>query len=409
MPLLAAAQSFRRSRNATALQLSEIVQITEAAKAMRASGQDILSFSTGEPDFPTPDHVIEATCAAIRNGAIAYPATQGTLELRRAICDSASSDLGGSPDPADVIVSNGVKQVLSNALQATLDPDDEVILPAPYWTSYADMISFARGKMVSIQCDVATGFALTPEQLEAAITPRTRWLILNSPGNPSGRLYSAGELAALAEVLRRHPQVWVMADEIYQHIAYAPFRSFREVAPDLAHRTLIANGVSKAYAMMGWRIGWGIGPVDLIQAMVAVQGQATSGASAVSQIAATVALTSPQDLLRVRCASFRARRDLVVAAVNAVPGLSCITPGGAFCVFPSCSGIFGARTPQGLHVNNDADYCRYILESGKVALVPGRAFGMPGFFRLSYAYANSELVEGCNRISAATQRLTNMP
>ena len=407
MSLLAAAQSFRRSRNATALQLSEIVQITEATKAMRASGQDILSFSTGEPDFPTPDYVVEATCAAIRNGAIAYPATQGTLELRRAICDSAAFDLGGSPDPAEVIVSNGVKQVLSNALQATLDPDDEVIVPAPYWTSYADMISFARGKLVSIHCDVATGFALTPEQLEAAITPRTRWLILNSPGNPSGRLYSAREQAALAEVLRRHPQVWVMADEIYQHIAYAPFSSFRRVAPDLAHRTLIANGVSKAYAMMGWRIGWGIGPVDLIQAMVAVQGQATSGASAVSQIAAMVALTSPQDLLRVRCESFRARRDLVVAAINAVPGLCCNTPAGAFYVFPSCSGTFGARTPPGLQVNDDADYCRYMLHSGKVALVPGRAFGMPGFFRLSYAYATSELVEGCNRIAAATQRLMN--
>ena len=391
--------SFRRSDRASSLKLSEIVRISEAARARRADGHDVLSFGTGEPDFPTPAHVIDAAMQAARAGQTLYPPTAGTAVLRQTVADL------NHVDTAEVMISTGAKQVLFNAFQCSLNPGDEVITPAPFWTSYGDIIQFCAAKLVAVPCGAETGFRLTPDRLENAITDKTRWLLLNTPGNPSGAMYSADDLAALADVLRAHPHVWIIADEIYEHIAYAPFTSFRKVAPDLSDRMLIVNGVSKAYAMTGWRLGWGIGPGDLIKAMTAVQGQCTSGASSISQAAALAALQGPQDLLAERCAEFKSRRDFVVDALNAVPGLACPTPGGAFYVFPDCSGCLGKRTPDGQILETDADLCDYILAQGNVALVPGRAFGLPGHFRLSYAYAMDELVEGCKRIATAVANL----
>lgn len=395
--------TFRRSTRAAALELSEIVKISEAARTLKQSGKDVLSFGTGEPDFPTPDHVIDAALAAAHAGQTTYPPTQGTTALRAAIAADSGFDITQS----QIIVSTGAKQVLSNALQATLDPGDEVIVPAPYWTSYADMLQFCEAVQVTIPCDADAGFRLSPAQLEAAITDKTRWLMLNSPGNPTGAMYTCDDLVALAEVLRRHPHVWIIADEIYRHISYAPFTSFRDAAPDLADRMLIVNGVSKAYAMTGWRLGWGIGPDNLVKAMVAVQGQSTSGASSVSQAAALAALTGPQDLLATRLADFKSRRDNVVAALNDTPFLTCPNPGGAFYVFPSCRATFGKRTPKGARVTSDADFCRYLLQDALVALVPGRAFGLPGHFRMSYAYAQDDLTKGLARIRRAVDDLTD--
>jgi len=397
---------FKRSDRAANVQLSEIVQISEAAARLRAEGVDVLTFGTGEPDFPTPDHVIDAAHLAAKNGQTGYPPTQGTPVLRAAIAADATRFSGYTPEPSEIIVSTGAKQVLSNAFQATVNPGDEVILPAPYWTSYADMVAFCEATVVPLECGADTGFRLTPDQLSDAITADTKWLMLNTPGNPSGAMYSRADLEALADVLRAHPHVWIVADEIYQHITYEPFTSFRVAAPDLADRTLIVNGVSKAYAMTGWRLGWGIGPIDLIKAMVAVQGQSTSGASSISQAAALAALEGPQNLLAERAEAFRERRDLVVGALNAMAGLNCEVPGGAFYAFPDCSGVFGKTTPQGEVLETDADVCRYILDHAHVALVPGRAFGLPGYFRLSYAYATADLKEGCRRIAQALTELT---
>ncbi|MDU8926164.1 pyridoxal phosphate-dependent aminotransferase [Alisedimentitalea sp. MJ-SS2] len=395
-------QGFHPSDRAASLSLSEIVQISEAAARLRAEGKPVLSFGTGEPDFPTPPHVIEAAHKAALDGKTTYPATQGVGELRNAIATRA----GFTCDPTQVIVSTGAKQVLSNAFLASLNPGDEVIVAAPYWTSYRDIIEFCQGRVVPVACPMETGFLLTPEALEAAITDKTRWLLLNTPGNPSGAMYSEAQLGALADVLRRHPHVWVIADEIYQHIAYQPFTSFVNAAPDLAARVLIVNGVSKAHAMTGWRLGWGIGPADLIRTMVAVQGQSTSGACSISQAAALAAVTGPQDHLASRNSEFRRRRDFVVKALSDTPGLDCPTPQGAFYVYPSCRGVFGKRRPDGRMIEDDAAFCEFLLTEANVALVPGRAFGLAGHFRLSYAYAMGELQEGLARIARAVNTLT---
>ena len=397
---------FARSDRAAAVKLSEIVRISEAVQARKAKGEDILSFGTGEPDFPTPENIIEAAHAAMLAGQTTYPPTQGISALREAIIENTASDPRGKPDQSEVIVCTGAKQVLANAFLATLNKGDEIIVPAPYWTSYADIVAFCQASLVPVACTGETEFKLSPAQLSEAITPKTKWLLLNSPGNPSGALYTEHELSALADVLRANPHVWILADEIYQHISYDTFTSFREIAPDLLGRMLIVNGVSKAYAMTGWRLGWGIGPRELIATMVGVQGQSTSGASSISQAAALAALTGPQDVLSKRLASFKERRDYVVAALNKTRLLDCLTPGGAFYVFPSCEKTFGLRTPDGNEITTDAEFCTYILANAGVALVPGRAFGLPGHFRLSYAYAMADLKEGCARIANAVAALS---
>lgn len=394
----------RRSQRIASLGLSEIVQISEAAAVMRAEGHDILALSTGEPDFPTPETVCRAAITAMGKGQTRYTPTAGTPALRNAVAKHA----GFSAEASEVIISTGAKQVLANLFLATLDVGDEVIIPTPYWTSYRDIVAMADGTTVEISCDGSEGFKLSPEKLEAAITPKTRWVLLNSPSNPSGAMYTYDELVALGEVLKVHPHVWVASDEIYQHIAYAPFTSFRNAVPELADRTLIINGVSKAYSMTGWRIGWGIGPVELIKAMVAVQGQSTSGACSIAQAASVEALEGDQSFLEGRKDNFMARRDYMVEHLNATDMLSCPLPDGAFYVFPSCEGTFGAKTPEGEVIETDADFCRYLLKSVGVAVVPGRAFSMPGHFRVSYAYAQSELEEGCLRIQQAVAKLTKL-
>lgn len=378
----------------SAIALSEIVQISEKARALRAEGRDIVAFSTGEPDFATPPEVIEAAHRAALDGQTGYPPTAGTPRLRAAVAERHRRL------PAEVIVSTGAKQVIANAMLATLNPGDEVIIPAPYWTSYADIVRMAEGVPVILPCGMESGFKLTPEALEAAITPRSRWLMLNSPSNPSGAVYSAQEFAALASVLEAHPRIWVLSDEIYEHLSYVPFTSFPEAAPALQERTLIVNGVSKAWSMTGWRIGWGVAPAELVRDMTAVQGQLTSGACSISQAASCAALEMGVEFLAGRLASFRARRDLTVAGLGALPGVECAVPEGAFYCFPSCAALL---SDEG-EFATDADFCAWLLETAGVALVPGRAFGMPGHLRLSFAYAETQIRDGLARMREALAR-----
>ncbi|MFO1175904.1 MAG: pyridoxal phosphate-dependent aminotransferase [Paracoccaceae bacterium] len=396
---------FRRAARIATVELSEILQVSEAAAAMKKAGHDVISLGTGEPDFPTPPAVVDAAHRAAQAGETTYTATAGTAALRQAIAADCERTNGYRPEPAEIIVCTGAKQVIFNAMFATLEPGDEVIVGAPYWTSYPDIIGVCGGKPVIVPTKADSGFAITADQLRAAITPRTRWLLLNSPGNPSGAVYHRAQLDALAEVLRDHPHVGIIADEIYQHICYVPFASFRMVAPDLADRTLIVNGVSKSYAMTGWRIGWGIAPRRLIDAMIAVQGQITSGASSVSQAAALAALTGDQQMLAARNDDFRARRDMVRDALNATGVIRCGSADGAFYLFPDCTQTFGKTAPDGTRIEKDADFCAALLRSEGVALVPGRAFGVPGHFRLSYAYSRASLTEACKRIARFCQSL----
>jgi aspartate aminotransferase len=379
---------FARAERISAIEISEIVQLSEKASALRAAGHDIVALSTGEPDLPTPAHVVEAAHAAACGGQTRYPPTMGTPELREAIAGRAGVVR------SQVIISTGAKQVLANAMLASLNPGDEVIIPAPYWTSYSDIVALAGGQSIIVPCPMSQGFKLTPEQLEASITPRSRWLMLNSPSNPSGAVYSVAELRALAAVLMRHPRLLLLVDEIYRHLSYAPFTSFTEVVPELARRTLVVDGVSKAYSMTGWRIGWGIGPADMIRAIGAVQGQLTSGACSVSQAAALSALTGDQNLLMERLDLFRARRDRVIAALNAMDGVRCPVPDGTFYVFPDISEVM-RRTGHA----TDAAFCAELLERTGVAIVPGRAFGLPGHARLSFAYSDTDLENGLGRMT----------
>ena len=381
------------------LDLSEIVRISEAAAALKASGRDVISLGTGEPDFPTPGHVVEAAHRAALDGQTRYTPTQGTPVLRRAIAEACARDCGFRPALDEIIVSAGAKQVIHNALMATLNPGDEVVLVAPWWTSYPDMVQFAGGRVVPVLTEAANGFRPRPEDLATALGPRTRWVLLNSPGNPSGAVLSAEDMSALAEVLRAAPHVGIISDEIYQHICYVPFTSFRSVAPDLAERTLIVNGVSKSAAMTGWRLGWGIGPAALVRDMVTVQGLATSGACSVSQAAAVAALMGPQEVIAERNAAFRARRDLVVTALNATGVIRCGVPDGAFYVFADVTAAFGRRSGAGQRIDDDAAFCAALMAEEGIALVPGRAFGLPGHFRLSYAYDDVSLGRACAAIA----------
>ena len=399
--------AIHRASRLGAIGVSEIVQISERAKALRAQGVDVIGLGTGEPDFDTPEHVKSAAAEAMQAGDTKYPVNVGSPALREAVQSKFRRENNLDFGLDEVIVSTGAKQVLFNCFMATLEPGDEVIIPAPYWTSYIDIVSLCGGVPKIISGDAGSGFKITGSMLEKAIGQRTRWLLLNSPSNPSGAAYNADELRGLADVLVRHEQVCVIADEVYEHLVYGNFvfKSFRSVAPDLADRTLIVNGVSKAYAMTGWRLGYGAGPAELIAAMNAVQGQATSGASSISQAAAAGALNGPQEIVRERCAEFNQRRDRIVAQRNACEGIDCLTPDGAFYVYPSCQGTLGKVTAQGVRLETDADFCAYLLDTEGVAVVPGRAFGTPGHFRISYAYAQTDLDEACARIKRACAAL----
>lgn len=387
--------------------VSEILKITERANALRRQGADLLVLGAGEPDFDTPEHIKEAAIQAIRAGQTKYTVLDGSPALKEAIRRkfARENDLVFAQD--EVTASAGAKQVIFNAMMATLDPGDEVIIPAPFWVTYADIVAILGGTPVVLPCREEDGFRLTAAALEAAITPRTRWVMLNSPSNPSGAAYGEEHYRPLLEVLLRHPQVWLMVDDMYEHILYDGFRFVTPAAlePRLRERTLTINGVSKAYAMTGWRLGYAGGPKALIQAMASVQSQVTSCPCSVSQAAAIAALDGPQDIVRERCELFRERRDLVVDALNEVPGLSARRPEGAFYVYASCAGVLGRRTPNGEVIDSDTAFARYLMDEGGVAVVPGSAFGLAPYFRVSYATSREVLEEACRRIAEATQRL----
>lgn len=387
--------------------VSEILKITERANALRRQGADLLVLGAGEPDFDTPEHIKEAAIQAIRAGQTKYTVLDGSPALKEAIRRkfARENDLVFAQD--EVTASAGAKQVIFNAMMATLDAGDEVIIPAPFWVTYADIVTILGGTPVVLPCREEDGFRLTAAALEAAITPRTRWVMLNSPSNPSGAAYGEQHYRPLLEVLLRHPQVWLMVDDMYEHILYDGFRFVTPAAlePRLRERTLTINGVSKAYAMTGWRLGYAGGPKTLIQAMASVQSQVTSCPCSVSQAAAIAALDGPQDIVRERCELFRERRDLVVDALNAVPGLSARRPEGAFYVYASCAGVLGRRTPGGEVIDSDTTFARYLMDEGGVAVVPGSAFGLAPYFRVSYATSREVLEEACRRIAEATRRL----
>lgn len=387
---------------------SPTIAVTSKARELKAAGRDVIGLGAGEPDFDTPDFVKDAAIAAIRAGDTKYTAVDGTPALKQAIVAKFAQENGLTYTAAQVSVGTGGKQVLYNALAATLNPGDEVIVPAPYWVSYPDMVLLCGGEPVTVECPSQAGFKLQPDDLDRAITVKTKWLILNSPSNPTGAAYTADELQSLADVLRRHPHVHVMTDDMYEHLVYGDFTftTFAQVAPDLYDRTLTVNGVSKAYAMTGWRIGYAGGPEGLIKAMAKIQSQSTSNPSSISQAAAAAALTGPQGFMAERAAAFQQRRDMVVEMLNAADGIRCSVPDGAFYVYPSCAGMIGKRTPAGTVLATDEDVATYLLEAEGVAVVHGAAFGLSPFFRISYATSTELLRDACTRIQRACAALT---
>jgi aspartate aminotransferase len=379
---------------------SATYKMMDRAAARRAAGAAVISLSAGEPDMDTPVHVCDAAVDAIRAGKTRYTPVAGIRPLREAVANKFKAENGLDVAWQDTIVCSGGKQVIFNALAATLNLGDEVIIPAPYWVSYPEIVQLSGASPVIVECGPTSGFKLTPDALDAAITERTRWLILNSPSNPTGAVYSFAELRALADVLLAHPQVLVLSDDIYEHLIFdgASFHTLAQVEPRLAKRTLTMNGVSKAYAMTGWRIGFGTGPRWLLEAMEKLQGQQTSGASAISQHAALAALTGPQEFIATSRATFERRRDLVVELLAGVPGLYCEKPGGAFYAFPSCAGLIGRTTPGGVRLHTDEDVAGALLDEADVAVVHGSAFGLGGHLRVAYALDDTSLLRACQSV-----------
>jgi aspartate aminotransferase len=388
--------------------LSASVVMTMKARELAAKGIKVISLGTGEPDFASPPHAIEAAHKAALAGDTKYPPQDGTKELKEAVQRKFKRDNNIDYALDEIMIANGGKQCIYNALMATVDPGDEVVIPAPYWISYADMAKVAGGVPVTVNCPQNNGFKLRPEDLEAAITPKTKWVMLNFPNNPTGAACSREEMKALAEVLKRHPHVWVMTDDMYEHLVYDGFEfcTIAEVAPELKDRTLTVNGASKTYAMTGWRVGFCGGPKALIKAMVNMQGQATSGISTVSQAAAAAALDGPQDLVVERAAIYKQRRDLVVDMLNAAPGIACHKPEGAFYVFPNIAGCLGKTTKAGKKIENDTDFAIALLEEKYVAAVQGAAYGMSPYLRISYATDTESLREACTRIQEFCRELS---
>lgn len=380
---------------------SPTVAVTQLAAELKAAGRDVIGLGAGEPDFDTPDNIKAAAIAAIDAGKTKYTAPDGILELKQAICAKFKRENDLAYAPQQISVSTGGKQVLYNALMATLNPGDEVIIPAPYWVSYPDMVRLGGGEPVIVTGERQLGYKITPEALEAAITPKTKWLIFNSPSNPTGAGYSRGELKALTDVLMRHEHVWVMSDDMYEHLAYDGFEftTPAQIEPRLYDRTLTVNGVSKAYAMTGWRIGYAGGPEHLIAAMRKIQGQSTTNPCSISQWAAVEALNGPQDFLAERAQAFLRRRNLVVAGLNACTGITCETPEGAFYVYPSVADCMGKTSAGGAAIDNDEAFCKALLEEEGVAVVFGAAFGLSPNFRVSYATSDEALTEACTRIA----------
>ncbi|WP_398465710.1 pyridoxal phosphate-dependent aminotransferase [Tardiphaga sp.] len=379
---------------------SATIAVTDKARALKAAGRNVIGLGSGEPDFDTPANIKLAAIHAIEAGKTKYTAVDGIPELKDAIIAKFQRENGVTYKPNQIIVGTGGKQVLYNALMATLNPGDEVIIPAPYWVSYPEMVALAGGTPVSVTCTAEFGFKLQAAALEAAITPKTKWVILCSPSNPTGAAYKKAELQALTDVLVKHPHVWVMTDDMYEHLVYDDFEftTVAQIEPKLYDRTLTVNGVSKAYCMTGWRIGYAGGPANLIKAMSTIQSQSTSNPSSIAQWAAVEALNGPQDFIAKNNAVFKERRDLVVAMLNQATGIECPRPEGAFYVYPSCAGTIGKTAPSGKVIANDEDFVTELLETEGVAVVQGSAFGLGPAFRISYATKTSDLEDACNRI-----------
>ena len=388
------------SRTLERVKPSPTMAITTKAREMKAAGFDVIGLGAGEPDFDTPDNIKKAAIDAINRGETKYTAVDGIPELKQAISEKFARENRLDYKPAEITVGSGGKHVLYNALLATLDPGDEVIIPSPYWVSYPDIVLLAGAEPVIVEASLEDGFKLTPQALEKAITPKTKWFIFNSPSNPTGAAYTREEIKALTDVLLRHERVWVLSDDIYEHLVYDGFEfsTPAQVEPKLKERTLTLNGVSKAYSMTGWRIGYAGAPAELVKAIGKLQSQSTSNPCSISQWAAVEALRGPQDFLKDWVKSFQERRDLVVSMLNQANGLSCPTPEGAFYVYPSCAGAIGKKTPKGDVVNNDEDFATLLLQEEGVAVVHGEAFGLSPFFRISYATGMDALEEACRRI-----------
>jgi aspartate aminotransferase len=392
--------AFEPSQALRRIKPSPTVAITGMAKALKAEGKDVIELSVGEPDFDTPDNIKQAAIRAMETGQTKYTVVDGIPELKAAIVRKFKRENNLEYKPSQISVGTGGKQVLFNALVASVNPGDEVIIPAPYWVSYPDIVQFCQGVPVIVQTRIEDGFKLKAADLERAITPKTKWIILNSPSNPSGAAYTRAELKEVTDVLARHPHVWVLTDDMYEHLVYDDFKFVTpaEIEPSLYDRTLTLNGVSKAYCMTGWRIGFAGGPEPLIKAMATLQSQSTSNPNTIAQWASVEALDGPKDFILRNNAAFKARRDLVVSMLNQSKGLKCPTPEGAFYVYPSCAGVIGKKTGKGKAIGSDEDFARELLDETGVAVVFGSAFGLSPAFRISYATADSVLEDACARI-----------
>ena len=387
---------------------SPTLAVSAKASELKRSGVDVISLGAGEPDFDTPENIKLAAIAAIKAGATKYTNVDGMPELKKAVCKKFKRENGLEYLPEQIIIGTGGKQVIYNLFMATLNKGDEVIIPAPYWVSYPDIVLLAEGKPVIIEAHLETGFKIMPESLDAAITDKTKWFVLNSPSNPSGAAYSKQDLLLLANILRKYPHVQIMSDDIYEHITFDRFKFYNlvAVAPDLKERIFIVNGVSKAYSMTGWRIGYGAGNKDIIKAMALIQSQSTSNPSSISQMAAIEALIGIQNYIPKNALSFEKKRDLVFSLLSRIKNLECYKPEGAFYLFIRCMKLFGKKTPSGKLLKNDIDVATYLLENGNVAVVPGIAFGLEGYFRISYATSEELLVKACQRIEMCINQLT---
>jgi aspartate aminotransferase len=387
---------------------SPTLAVSAKAAELKRSGVDVISLGAGEPDFDTPENIKLAAIAAIKAGATKYTNVDGMPELKKAVCKKFKRENGLEYLPEQIIIGTGGKQVIYNLFMATLNKGDEVIIPAPYWVSYPDIVLLAEGKPVIIEAHLETGFKIMPESLDAAITDKTKWFVLNSPSNPSGAAYSKQDLLLLANILRKYPHVQIMSDDIYEHITFDRFKFYNlvAVAPDLKERIFIVNGVSKAYSMTGWRIGYGAGNKDIIKAMALIQSQSTSNPSSISQMAAIEALIGIQNYIPKNALSFEKKRDLVFSLLSRIKNLECYKPEGAFYLFIRCMKLFGKKTPSGKLLKNDNDVATYLLENGNVAVVPGIAFGLEGYFRISYATSEELLVKACQRIEMCINQLT---
>ena len=395
------------SNNLANIKPSPTIAVSMKAAELKAAGKNIIGLAMGEPDFDTPDNIKEAAIVAIKNGDTKYTAVDGTAALKKAIINKLKRDNGLEYQPNQIVVSTGAKQVIYNALMATLNAGDEVIIPAPYWVSYPDMVLLAGGTPIVVDGNVANNFKILPADLEKAITPKTKWIILNSPSNPTGGCYTAEDLKALANVLLKYPQVHILSDDIYEYLVFdgLKFANIAEIEPKLKGRTLVVNGVSKAYSMTGWRIGYGAGDINLIKTMAMIQSQSTSSPTSMGQAAAVEAMNGDQNYVSHSLKIFQSRRDMVVKMLNNIDGIDCNKPNGAFYVFPSCVGLFGKRTADGKIIKDSNDFASYLLESALVAVVPGIAFGAEGFFRISYAASEDFLKNAMQRIADACHQL----